>query len=216
MRKKEFKFAIKVLGEDGTFVGQASVYGNVDLGGDVVEKGAFTRTIAAKAGGVPILWQHDTREPIGLGKLADGKDGLQIDGELVLESPVAQKAYALLKKGVLKGLSIGYETVEEKMVGAVRHLTEIKLWEVSLVTFPMNELALVSGVKDMGMDEVILRADELMAEGTANQKEFQALVDRYSALKARTEQPPATQEPNAPDLHALDTILKNLRGHNGK
>lgn len=212
MKSKAFKFSIKTLGEDGTFVGQASVYGNVDLGKDVVAKGAFTRTLAAKGGEVPILWQHDTKEPIGLGKLTDGEHGLQIEGELVLESPVAQKAYSLLKKRVLKGLSIGYETVEEKMVGTVRHLTELKLWEVSLVTFPMNELALVSGVKDMGMDELLERGDELMAEYSANQKEFQALVDRYSALKARNEPPPATQQSTDPDLHSLDHILQLLRG----
>lgn len=216
MKNKAFKFSIKTLGDDGTFVGQASVYGNVDLGGDIVEKGAFTRTLTNKGGEVPILWQHDTREPIGLGKLADSDHGLQIDGALVLESPVAQKSYALLKKGVLRGLSIGYEVMKggEKMIDGIRHLTELKLWEVSLVTFPMNELALVSGVKDMGMDEIILRADELMAEYSANQKEFQALVDRYSALKARIDPPPATHENSASEiLHAMLTErIAKLKG----
>jgi HK97 family phage prohead protease len=210
--RKEFKFALKTLGEDGTFTGLGAVYGNVDLGGDVIEPGAFTRTLAMKGGEVPVLWQHDMREPIGLGKLTDTKDGLQIDGELVLESPVAQKAYALLKKHVLKGLSIGYDAVREEMKGTVRHLKEIKLYEVSLVTFPMNEMALVSGVKDMSVDEVVVRIEEMIASAEREKKEFQALVDRYAALKAPSAPQPAKQEPIAPDLHALDTILQHLRG----
>jgi phage head maturation protease len=102
--QKTFKFELKDIGDAGTFVGMASVYGNKDLGGDVVEAGAFTKTLNDKNGEVPILWQHDMREPIGMGKLTDSADGLQIKGELALESPVAQKAHALLKKGVLKGL----------------------------------------------------------------------------------------------------------------
>ena len=69
--------------------------------------------------------------------------------ELALESPVAQKAYGLLKKGVLKGLSIGYDDVKSRIVEGVRRLSEMKLWEVSLVTFPMNPAAQVLGVKNL-------------------------------------------------------------------
>ncbi len=144
---KTFKLEIKELGQQGTFRGMASIYGNKDLGGDVVEKGAFSKTLQMKSGEVPILWQHDPSEPIGLGKLTDMNDGLQIDGELALESPVAQKAYGLMKKGVLKGLSIGYDTVISDVKDKIRYLKELKLWEVSLVTFPMNEMASILSVK---------------------------------------------------------------------
>lgn len=156
MRKtQDFPLEIKEIArEEGVFTGLASVYGNVDLGGDVVEPGAFTATLKARKSQVPVLWQHDTREPIGLGDLQDSKDGLIIRGRLTLASPVAQKAYALLKDGVLRGLSIGFETIREDMRGSVRHLKELRLWEVSLVTFGMNEEALVSSVKAAGDGEV--------------------------------------------------------------
>jgi HK97 family phage prohead protease len=145
--QKDFRFALKSLEENGTFTGLAAVYNNVDLGGDTIEPGAFAKTLADRNNEVPILYQHDSREPIGLGKLSDSREGLVVKGELVLESPVAAKAYALLKRGVLKGLSIGYDSVKSRMVDNVRRLSELKLFEISLVTFPMNESALVSGVK---------------------------------------------------------------------
>jgi phage head maturation protease len=54
---------------------------------------------------------------------------------------------------VVKGLSIGYDTIQATYEGDVRHLTELRLWEISCVTFPMNESAQVSGVKAMSDDE---------------------------------------------------------------
>lgn len=203
MLRKECKFQIKEIGEQGVFTGMAAVYGNVDLGKDKIIPGAFTKTLADKGGEVPILWQHDHREPIGLAKLTDSKEGLHIRGELVLESPVAQKAYAMLKKGVLKGLSIGFDAITEKMEKGIRNLTEIKLWETSLVTFPMNELALVDSVKGMNDEELAELAEVIAArfELQAIQKFIKALAENVS--------PAATQDLSAPDLHALiDTIRK--------
>ena len=145
---KTFKLEIKGFGEQGSFTGMASVYGNKDLGGDVVEPGAFAKTLSEKGGQVPILWQHDPSEPIGMGALTDSADGLQISGDLAIDSsPVAQKAYGLLKRGILKGLSIGYDTVRSDVKNGFRYLKELKLWEVSIVTFPMNEMATVFGIK---------------------------------------------------------------------
>jgi uncharacterized protein len=125
----------------------ASVFGNIDLGGDVVEPGAFTRTLMHKNGEVPILWQHDTKQPIGIGKARETKAGLEISGELVLQTSKAQEAYQLMKRGVLKGLSIGYDSIRDTVTNGVRHLHELKLYEVSLVTFAMNEAAMISAVK---------------------------------------------------------------------
>lgn len=125
----------------------ASVFGNVDYGGDVVEPGAFTRTLSHKGGEVPILFSHDTTQPIGLGKLKEGPRGLEINGELVMESPKAREVFALMKKGVLKGLTIGYDVLRDTVTNGVRHLQELKLYEVSVVTFPMNEMATIMNVK---------------------------------------------------------------------
>lgn len=145
--KRQFQFELKSVGEDGTFTGLASTYNNVDLGGDAVMPGAFTKTLAEKRGQVPVLMGHDTASPIGLATVTDSPQGLVVKGELVLEADGAASAYALLKKGVIKGLSIGYDTVKSVMDGGVRKLSELKLWEISLTAFPMNPEAVITSVK---------------------------------------------------------------------
>jgi HK97 family phage prohead protease len=198
---KTFKFEVKEMGEAGSFVGLASVYGNVDLGNDVVMPGAFTKTIHEK-GEVPILWQHDPREPIGIGRISDSPDGLVIKADLALESPTAAKAYALLKKGVLKGLSIGYDAVRDEIKAGVRHLKEVALWEVSLVTFPMNQMANVIAVKGE------------MADFEKRLSDLEALVASHAAKFAPAMQPAAEHDKDAPEiLHpSLDRIAQILRG----
>ncbi|MGH9503827.1 MAG: HK97 family phage prohead protease [Terriglobales bacterium] len=147
MEQLNCRLEIKSLDAEGKFTGLASVYGNVDLGGDVVQPGAFQKTIADRGGEVPLLFAHDMRQPIGLAKLQDTARGLAVDGQLVLDVPKAKEAYSLLKARVLRGLSIGYDAVKSDIVGGVRHLKELKLFEVSIVVVPMNEMATVTAVK---------------------------------------------------------------------
>jgi uncharacterized protein len=161
MQNKSFKLELKSLSEQGTFTGMASVFGNVDLGGDVVEPGAFSRSLQHKKGEVPILYQHDTRQPIGLGRVRETRAGLEITGELVMQTSKAQEAYALMKRGVLKGLSIGFDVVRDTVANGIRHLHELKLYEVSVVTFPMNEMAMVSSVKS---DDPVVNFRATLAE----------------------------------------------------
>jgi hypothetical protein len=78
----------------------------------------------------------------------DGK-GLRVEGQLAMDVQRARELHALMKIGAIKGLSIGYRTVQRSFKGAVRHLQELKLGEFSPVTFPMNTLAGVDGVKDL-------------------------------------------------------------------
>ena len=148
MDQKTLKLQIKSLDEAGKFSGLASVYGNVDLGGDVVVQGAFQKTLADRGGEVPILFVHDIRQPVGLGKLRDTAQGLSIEGALVLDVPKAREAYSLLKAKVLRGLSIGYDTIKSDVQNGVRYLRELKLFEVSLVVMPMNERATITAVKN--------------------------------------------------------------------
>jgi HK97 family phage prohead protease len=145
---KSFAFELKDVGDDGVFKGVASVYGNTDLQNDQVQRGAFTKTLAERGTEVPILWQHDQTMPIGLGTLTDSPDGLLITGKLDLDIAEGKRAYSGLKKGYIKGLSIGYDVVKSGYTTAgVRQLKELKLYEVSTVTFPANEDATVTSVK---------------------------------------------------------------------
>lgn len=149
MNNLAFRFEMKSLQEDGTFEGMLSVFNVVDLGGDLIEPGAFTKTIEENAGAVPMLWQHDTTQPIGTLQLKETAEGLAVKGKLILTVQRAREAYDLLKAGVIRGLSIGYKAIADKtkFVKGVRHIAEIKLYEGSVVTFPMLPIAQVTNVK---------------------------------------------------------------------
>lgn len=146
--RRAFRLEIKAASDEGVIEGYASVFGNVDQGYDVVEPGAFTRTIEESGGAVPILWGHDPYEPIGVSQaLTEDEHGLKMTARLALETRRGAEALALAKLGALKGLSIGYRTVKEAYNGALRRLLEVQLLEVSMVTFPMNEQAQILSAK---------------------------------------------------------------------
>jgi HK97 family phage prohead protease len=167
-------FATKTVGEsDGTFEGYGSVFGVLDSYADVVAKGAFKRTLKeAKQRGVApaLLWQHDPSMPVGVySDMREDDTGLYVKGQLA-DTQQGQDAYKLLKMGALSGLSIGFRTLKSKLdeESGIRTLTEVELWEVSLVTFPANDAARITGVKSEG---------ELLTE-----REFERFLRREGGL----------------------------------
>jgi HK97 family phage prohead protease len=149
--------------ESGQFEGYASVFNNVDRHGDVVMPGAFRKTISENPS-VPILWQHDQTKPIGVTMaIREDQNGLLVKGELNLDTQMGREAYSLLKQGALKGLSIGYQVIKDDLAGRVRQLKEVKLMEYSLVTFPANERAQVTSIKQLDND-MIMALSEKIAE----------------------------------------------------
>jgi uncharacterized protein len=163
MLVKGLKFELKeIVGNAGEFLGLASVFGNVDATGDLVEHGAFTKTLQDNNSETPILWAHDPSAIVGIGRLRETQQGLEIRGQLVLDSnEVAQKAYALMKAGAVKGLSIGYDAVKHVVKNGVRILQEVKLYEVSLTGFPANAEALVTSVKQTDHREELAAINQL-------------------------------------------------------
>jgi uncharacterized protein len=148
--KRELAFEIKSIADDGRFAGYASVFDMVDAQGDKVMRGAFRETLRGRVGQIKLLWQHDPDQPIGaLHQLFEDTHGLYVEGQLMLQIARAREAYALLKSGVLSGLSIGYVPlrVKQDRVAGVRLLLKVALFEVSLVTFPANAASRVSVVK---------------------------------------------------------------------
>ena len=140
----ELKFAggKPVMTEGAVIEGYASRFGLPDQGGDIVAKGAFGASLArlaAKGDKVRMLWQHDPTKPIGVwDEIREDETGLWVKGRLLSEVALAREAAALIDAGAIDGLSIGYRTVRaEKDQKGRRVLTEVELWEVSLVTFPM-------------------------------------------------------------------------------
>lgn len=142
------------LADGAVIEGYASVFGIADQGGDVVAAGAFAASV--KAGNrVAMLWQHDPAQPIGVWEavVEDGR-GLRVKGRLLPEVARAREAAALIGAGAIDGLSIGYRTVKAERDGkGKRLLSELELWEVSLVTFPMLPEARVAAKASASDDD---------------------------------------------------------------
>jgi len=141
------------VSEDAVIEGYASLFGQADQGGDIVQKGAYGASVAAlKAAGarVKMLWQHDPAQPIGVwDEVREDARGLFVRGRLLESTQKGREAAALIGAGAIDGLSIGYRTTKaSKNDKGQRLLTELELWEVSLVTFPMLPSARVSAKGD--------------------------------------------------------------------
>ncbi len=124
---------------DGQVIsGYASLFGKSDQGGDIVEAGAY-RISLAKGRRIKMLWQHDPAQPIGIwDEVVEDARGLWVKGRLLTDVARAREAASLIAAGAIDGLSIGYRTLRaHKDASGARRLSELDLWEVSLVTFPM-------------------------------------------------------------------------------
>lgn len=153
---RNLAFELKSLSADGSFSGYASVFNVEDYGGDIIAPGAFAASIAAsKAAGktIPCLWQHDWTCPLGgYSVLQEDAKGLYVEGDLLIgQVAKATEAYALLQAKVITGLSIGYSVTKSQTDDetGIRTILACDLWEVSLVTFPMNDDARINSVKRM-------------------------------------------------------------------
>lgn len=129
--------------------GYACLFNVADLGRDLVLPGAFAASLARQGGaaGVRLLYQHDPAEPIGVWReVFEDRRGLYVRGRLSPDVTRARECAALVRVGALDGLSIGFKAVEVRTDPRtrVRSLSRIDLWEVSIVTFPMQPQARIA------------------------------------------------------------------------
>ena len=182
---------IRAVSDDGTIEGYGSVFGVRDDYDDVIAAGAFVDSLKAHkaAGTMPaMLWQHDAEEPIGVWlEMTEDAKGLRVKGRLALETVRGKEAHALLKLGALNGLSIGFVSKEwaYDRDSEVRTLTEIDLWEVSLVTFPANEAARVQGVKTIELIDDLKSAEQYLRDVGLSRTEAKAFIARMKNLGQR-------------------------------
>jgi len=154
IKKLTFHSDVKAVNDKGTFTGYGSIFGNEDQGSDIMQKGAFTKSLENRpASKVKMLYQHKTDEPIGVFEnMYEDEKGLFVKGRLAMGTQKGREAYELLKMGALDGMSIGFRADPDKQgynenKRGTRTLKEVDLMEISLVTFPMNERALIENVK---------------------------------------------------------------------
>ena len=186
-----------------TFAGYASTW-DEDLGGDIISKGAFNKTMERKDR-IKVLWQHN--EPIGksLNMSTDSK-GLFVEGQ-ISKTRLGDEAIELMNDGVIDQMSIGFSIPHGKSEyneKGNRLIHEVKLYEYSLVTFPMNEKAIITSVKSVS---------EAIRSGAYNANEVKELSEALAELNAllKSEPPKGTQAGQQPqDLKALQDAINNF------
>ena len=215
MNKKDLSFEIKAVSDDGLFSGYASVFDNVDSYGDIVRKGAFVESISeweAKGKMPPILWNHDPSDPIGIyTKMQEDDKGLYVEGKLLIDVvPRAKQTHALMKAGVIDGLSIGYR-VKEYLYNVDEEVTELiklSLREVSIVTFPANPETRIEAVKsrlDAGELPTLPEFEKFLREAGFSKSQATAIAG-HGLRKLLSD--------SAPEAKSIQNALNILKGTN--
>jgi hypothetical protein len=218
-------FEVKATDDEArTFSGLAAAYSQ-DLGGDVILPGAFKRTLAdwrkAKAKLIPLMDSHSrgsVRAVVGkMTEAGEVADGLEATFS-VIEGPDGDEVYRRVKGGYVDALSIGYQAMEvrtpndeEQRRGIWRFLKEVKLLEVSVVVFPMNEDARI----DLSTVKSLLAT---AAQRPLDPAELEELQDVETQLRALLAPAPGKQQPapvaglalEDPRRVELDAMLRGL------
>ena len=191
---RSFPLDIKEVSEKGEFAGYGSVYGVIDSYREVVAQGAFAKSLEKWEGKgrlPPVLWQHNSREPLGpFTKMLEDDKGLYVEGQLLIdEVEKAREARALVKAKAVGGLSIGFNVIVDEYNKETNLITlkEIDLWEVSIVTFPANEAAQIEVVKSMldgGKMPTVREFEEMLRDVGFSQRQAKGIVAQgYAALQ---------------------------------
>ncbi len=176
------------------FEGHGAVFGNVDLADDLIKKGAFKQYIKDVESGKekfpPALWQHDRHNPVGIYiSLKEDSKGLFVKGRMPkADTFVSGRVVPQMKVGSVRSLSIGFRPIKvsfEEIDGdEIRILEEIKLWEISLVTFPANPEAEITALKSLDEIESLSDVEKLLkSNGSFTNKEAKAIISKINELK---------------------------------
>lgn len=214
-------FAVKSLDEDArTFEGYASTW-DLDLGDDVIHRGAFRDSLKAwrtSGQAMPLLNSHDYFDIMSaLGQMVDAKEderGLWSKWE-VIDGPDGDRALARMRpskrtgRAVVGAMSIGYQPIKydyedsaKAASGQIRNLRAVGLRETSLVLFPMNTTSLidVASVKMMAAEGML--TPEARAGLSAQVKALESLMVSAPEIPV----PPSVESVDAPDTTLLDHL----------
>lgn len=200
METKSFKFESKVDLEKNTFEGYAAAFGNIDSHDDIIEQGAFSKTLRESISRIKVLWQHDPMSPIGLPiQMSEDTKGLHVKAK-ISETSLGKDALILMKDGVINELSIGYNAIKHLMDEdtGIRHLKELKLMEFSPVTWASNDMATITSAKQL--NNMLNGINDLQGKGI-NTKQINEAIKALKALLVENEPAIVTHKQKEPLLY---------------
>lgn len=210
-------YEVRASDDRDGFDGHAATFWAVDSYATAMKPGAFRKTLKERGDRIPLLWQHWPDTPIGKPTtLKEDKTGLAFSASVTTDTRAGAEAMALLRDDVPLGMSFGFQTLKDRSAteddpldltqqsglkpADVRVIEEVRLWELSLVTFPANDAATITAVRsELELDALSslladLRADRLDAEHIPLIEQFVA------AWQARAgAEPPMTALTPTPD-----------------
>lgn len=213
IQRRDFQLQVRAVSDEGVIDGYASVFNVKDSYGTAFAPGAFKRTLASwreMERPIPVLWQHNTFEPIGVTLMAEEDEyGLKIQARLILEVEKAREALALAKAGALGGLSIGFSVPQKAADGLpavtfmddmnVEIIREAKLFEYSMVTFPSNPEATIEAVRQQ---ELVTAATDLVATTQKLAASIDTMTTGYRDALTLVKELRSLLEPNARSVRA--------------
>tara|TARA_B100000683_G_scaffold251721_1_gene268005 strand:- start:897 stop:1592 length:696 start_codon:yes stop_codon:yes gene_type:complete len=146
----------------GIVKGYASTFGNIDSDNDIINKGAYKKTIAENGQRIKYIYQHNMEKPLGVIKmLEEDNKGLMFEAQIA-KTTLGKDVIELMKAGVLTENSVGIMPIQKEMVDGVRHINEVKLFEISAVTMAANPEAMILDVKgNINQEKILKRYDRL-------------------------------------------------------
>ena len=212
MYNKTVKFEYKIDKTDEKIVeAYASIFGNKDSEGDVVNQGAFKKTIHENAYRIKPLFNHNVNSIIGKTvHISEDSTGLYTKTKFV-DTPLSNEIYTLIKENILNELSIGYNIIKYSFDRDTTtwYLEELKLYEYSFVTFAANPKTHVTSVKNIDINKEYLES-KIKLNKNINYQELYSLLCNHKPQNSTCENKKPNNNIN--NLSDLNNYLKNLIG----
>lgn len=210
---REYRDVLARADESGSGMsGHASDFGSVDSYGTAIKRGAFRKTLRERSDRIPVLWNHDSNFPIGKPtELKEDATGLRFTAKISEGTTTGRDVMALLRDGVPLGMSFGFETIKDRAVTdddeidltnapdyfkskdgrkQVRIIEEVRLWEISAVTFPSNVKATISDVRAVAEAAAITSLLEHIRSGSLTDDQDALVAELVAAFQERNEPEP--------------------------
>lgn len=208
---------VRADADSGGFSGYAATFGRVDSYGTAFAPGAFTKTLAERGDKIPVLYQHDPAANVGVPEtLVADKDGLRVEARLFDDGADGTVLLKRLRQGARFGMSFGFQRVQDRkaddadrldlsqlfepeafVLDGIRVITEAKLYEVSVVSFPANEAAGITGVRNAAFAEALAEVLSAVRDGSLDERQ-RGLLDAIVAAYAAS--PDGSAEPREPEI----------------
>lgn len=210
MDYKAMQFKAEDIDADKRIIsGYASTY-DLDQGGDIIVRGAFSKTLETNAKRVKVLWQHNSQMPIGRPvSMKEDDRGLYVES-YIAKTRQGDEALELAREGIIDSMSIGYMVRESDYKDdGVRVIKELDLMEYSLVTWPMNESAIITGVKSLEVREI----ERVLREAGLSRSQAKAIACAGIKSLREADQKEAEYAKNLEATEAaVKAIMQTIRG----